>query len=569
MQTDPHHFSPSKSTDFPPANANHDLQPDDSFYSRRGEVEPLLRSTEPIPPHTHGRSEEEGNQYGTVSENNYQNDVDEDTHFVGLSKVRFWVIFLGILFAYLIAFFDSTLIASAHPSITSYFHASNAASWLTTSFYVTSTIFQPLYARASDTMGRRSLYLFAIVVFFLTTLWCGAAGSMASLIAARAMCGLGAGGVMCMGTVICNDIVKIEFRGIYQSYLSLTYGLGNALGAALGGLLCDKLTWRGAFYVQLPPIFILLILAAVTIPSGLGPNLAETQSKTAWQAMKTFDYAGSLFLALAVSFFILGINIGGNILPWSDPFVIASLIIFCISSFVLIWVERKASRPVMPLDILAQAPRANLIFSNLFGTIVAQTILFNVPIFLQAVQLRSPTVSGLFLMSPLIGVTLASVASGLAVTWTQRLKPTILFGALLFLIGAGTPALLQRTTPNWLIVLLIIGASTGQGAMYPATTVAVLKTSSHDEAAVATTTLGLWRNIGFVMGVAISSWVLQNVLPVFLDRTVTGNPSTKASIIRRVRKSIQEVAEISPPHRSEGKLSYPTVCRNASATTQK
>ena len=514
-----------------------------------GETEPLLRTSDAEA--INGQSDPRA-AYGAVAKPDPQKDIDPHTHYIGISKLRFWALFSGILFSYLIAFFDSTLIASAHPSITSYFRASNEASWLTTSFYVTSTVLQPLYARGSDTIGRKSLYLFSISVFFLTTLWCGAAGSMASLIAARAMCGLGAGGVMCMGQIICNDVVKIEYRGIYQSYLSLTYGLGNALGAALGGFLTQSLGWRGAFYIQLPPILVLLLLAVVTTPSGLGPNLAASEYESAWQAMKTFDYAGSLFLTMSVSFLIIGINVGGNILPWAHPLVIVSLVIFGICSILFIWVEGKASRPVMPLEIISRKPRANLIFSNLFGTIVAQTILFNAPIFLQAVQQRSPTVSGLFLMSPLIGVTLASIGSGFVVTWTQKLKPTIIFGAGLFLIGAATPALLNRTTPDWLVVLLIIGASTGQGAMYPVTTVSILKTSSQEEQAVATTTLGLWRNLGAILGVAISSWVLQNALRFFLNQTVTGNPSIKAEIIQRVRNSIEAISGLEPTHRQEG-----------------
>lgn len=513
------------------------------------EAEPLLGNGQESSPDI--RHPQDQPQWKSYSTGQAVRDDDPAYHYIGIGKARFWIVFLGILFSYFIAFFDSTLIASAHPSITSYFDASNSASWLTTSFYITSTVLQPLYARISDILGRKSLYIISIVFFFATTLWCAMAQSMVSLILARASCGLGAGGVTAMGMIIVNDVVKIEYRGIYQSYLSLTYGLGNAAGAALGGLLCDKLGWRGAFYVQLPPILILFVLAIASTPTGLGPNLALKERKTAWQAMKTFDYWGSILLTSAVSFFIVGLNLGGNILSWSHPVVIVSLVLFVVSALFFIWVERKAERPVMPMEILVQNPRANLIFSNLFGTMTAQTIIFNVPIFLQAVQQRSPTVSGTFLMSPLIGVTITSIVSGFVITWTRKLKPTILFGGLLFLIGACTPGLLTQTTPDWLIVLLIIGASTGQGAMYPVTTVAVLTVSTQEEQAVVTTTLGLWRNIGAILGVAISSWVLQNALLFFLTRTVTGSDLEKARIIRKARESIKYISSLGS-HRVEG-----------------
>ena len=115
-----------------------------------------------------------------------------------ISRRQFWVIYAGILFQYFVTTFDSTLMASAHPVITSYFDASNSASWLSTSFMLTTTAFQPLFGRVSDTFGRRPLYLFALCMFLVTTAWCALAQSIGSFIAARAFCGLGAGGVMAM-----------------------------------------------------------------------------------------------------------------------------------------------------------------------------------------------------------------------------------------------------------------------------------------------------------------------------------------------------------------------------------
>jgi sugar phosphate permease len=119
-------------------------------------------------------------------------------YLIDLTPTRFWVMYLPILLVYFVATFDSTLMASSHPVITSYFHSSNSASWLSTAFMLTSTTFQPLYGRLSDTFGRRLLYIFALIMFGATTAWCGLANSMTSFIVARAFCGLGAGGVMGM-----------------------------------------------------------------------------------------------------------------------------------------------------------------------------------------------------------------------------------------------------------------------------------------------------------------------------------------------------------------------------------
>jgi MFS transporter len=128
----------------------------------------------------------------------------------GISVARFWVIFSMILVTFFIACFDGTIMASSHPVITSYFHSSNSASWLSTAFLLTSTASQPLLGRISDSLGRKPPYLVTMVIFSLGTLWCALAGSMTSFILARAACGIGAGGMMTLGGIIISDMVPIE-----------------------------------------------------------------------------------------------------------------------------------------------------------------------------------------------------------------------------------------------------------------------------------------------------------------------------------------------------------------------
>jgi MFS family permease len=123
---------------------------------------------------------------------------------------RFITVFLGVMLTYFIACFDSTIMASSHPVITSYFHSSNSASWLSTAFLLTNTAFQPMVGRLSDTIGRKPPYLVTMTIFALATLWCALAQSMTSFILARAVCGLGAGGMMALGSIIISDLVPIE-----------------------------------------------------------------------------------------------------------------------------------------------------------------------------------------------------------------------------------------------------------------------------------------------------------------------------------------------------------------------
>jgi MFS family permease len=129
---------------------------------------------------------------------------------------------------------------------------------------------------------------------------------MTSFIIARAVCGLGAGGMMAMGSIITSDLVPIEIRGIYQSYINIIFGIGSAMGAALGGAIADSLGWRWEFGVQVPLIAVCVIGCTFTVPRKLG-LAAGVEKKSLWEAMKVFDYKGSLLLTSSITFLILGI----------------------------------------------------------------------------------------------------------------------------------------------------------------------------------------------------------------------------------------------------------------------
>lgn len=137
-------------------------------------------------------------------------DSNASPYLGGVSVARFWIIFIGIEVAYFIACFDSTIMASSHPVITSYFGSSNSASWLSTAFLLTSTAFQPFLGGLSDAVGRKGPYVITMALFLVSTLWCTLAGSMTSFIIARAVCGAGAGGMMTLGSIIISDLVPIE-----------------------------------------------------------------------------------------------------------------------------------------------------------------------------------------------------------------------------------------------------------------------------------------------------------------------------------------------------------------------
>ncbi|KAK2802469.1 hypothetical protein FQN51_004532 [Onygenales sp. PD_10] len=483
----------------------------------------------------------------------------QNTHFIAITPSKFWVIFGSILLSIILAFFDGSILESIHPVISSHFHVANSASWLSTGFLLTCTVFQPVFGQVSDIFGRRLPYLVSIGIFFISTVWCGLAWNFASFLAARLLCGIGASGVTSLGAIICSDLIYIEHRGIYQSYIGIAYGLGNCLGLAFGGLIADSLGWRAAFWIQLPMLAVLFIATYVSLPSKLGPQLAKERNIGIREAFATLDIAGSVLLVIGATALMLGLNLGGNVFPWKHPLVISSLVAFCLVSFPFIRTERSATNPAIPLQLLKEAPHANLILGNFLAGASINTILFNAPLFFQAVKLESPTTSGLRLLPASAGLMGTSLLAGIVINKTRQMKPSLLLGTFWLIASCACSAMLSIQTPSWVSMTFIAMSAFSQGFLFPATMMAVLSTNSQEDQAVVTTTLSLFRSLGWVLGVAASSLVLQNSLGILLHQMVTG--PDKADIILRVRKSITAISQLDKAYRLQVVGAYENALR--------
>ena len=139
---------------------------------------------------------------------------------------------------------DQTLVIATYGKIGSDLRALQSTSWIGTSYFLTLTAFQPLYGRLSDIFGRRACLLFGYGVFGLGCLGCALARGIAGLCAARAVAGVGGGGMNAVVTILVTDLVSLRDRGVWQGYINVVYTAGMAAGAPLGGLMADDIGWR-------------------------------------------------------------------------------------------------------------------------------------------------------------------------------------------------------------------------------------------------------------------------------------------------------------------------------------
>lgn len=265
--------------------------------------------------------------------------------------------------------FDGTITASTYAVISSEFNAANTASWLTTSYLITSTAFQPLYGRFSDILGRRSCFFTATITFMIGCLGCAVARDVIFLNIMRALTGIGGGGLMTMGkstifqltyqsltsilaTIINSDLIPFRQRGMYQAIQNVSYGFGGICGASFGGAIVDSIGWRWCFLLQVPVSFFALVMGYVVLkfPARNTDSSPDGQKRGIWHQI---DVLGACLLILALSAQLVGLSLGGNILPWTHLWVILPLLSSVVFLVAFVIVEAKTTAaPLIPLKML-------------------------------------------------------------------------------------------------------------------------------------------------------------------------------------------------------------------------
>lgn len=362
----------------------------------------------------------------------------------------FWVELAIFANVFLYAF-DATITAATYAVISSDFDAANSASWLTTSYLVTSTAFQPLYGRFSDIFGRRVCFFFATTSFGLGCLGCGLAQDITTINIMRALAGFGGGGLMSLATIINSDMIPFRRRGMYQALQNTIYGVGAISGASFGGAIADSIGWRWCFLLQVPISVIALVLGWLVIRN---PDLEyDISGKGTWQEVwAKVDFAGALILVAALSAQLVGLSIGGNQVPWSSPWVIGSLVASVLLLITFFFVEARTSAvPVIPLRMFRRKLSLYIQLTNLSAGIAAyavsltrpgarlklkkQQYLFVLPLFFQVILLDSATKAGARLATPASATPIGGLVAGFIMSRYGKLILLVRLGAFFMALG--------------------------------------------------------------------------------------------------------------------------------------
>ena len=417
---------------------------------------------------------------------------------VGLRSERGPVLASVMLATGLVAL-DSTIIATAVPSVVRDLGGFSHFPWLFSVYLLAAAVTTPLYGKLSDVVGRRPVMFAGIAAFLVGSVLCGFAWSMLTLIIFRAVQGIGAGAISPMSMTIIGDLYTVEERARVQGYVAGVWGVSSVVGPTLGGVFADYLSWRWIFFVNIP-----LGLVAAWM---LARNLKERVERRAHR----IDYLGASLLVAGCTLLILGTLEGGTTWAWLS---VPSVTIFTLGAVLMVafwFVERRAEEPVLPLWVFRHR---TLVGGNLVSLVVGALLIgltSYVPNFAQGVLGASAVLAGFVVAAMTLGWPLAATASG-HFYLRVGFRNTALGGGVMIIAGTVMCALLGRHTSLLVLAVACFVIGAGLGMTSSPNLVAVQSVVGWDRRGVVTGTNMFFRSIGSAVGVAVFGAIANTTL---------------------------------------------------------
>lgn len=359
------------------------------------------------------------------------------------------------------------------------------------------------------------------------------------MIAGRVIAGMGGGCLNTIGVFIASDLIPLRKRGLWQGFANIVYGSGMGLGGVFGGWINDQLNWRWAFYIQVPFIIVAGIMASIFVDIPI--------KETDKSRIKRVDFLGAFFLSASLILLLLGLNSGGNIVPWNHPLIYVSLPLSAVSLLLFIYIEdRVASEPVIPVRLLLHRTVAAGCLTNWFITMAVFGMFYYVPIYFQTVKGYSATAAGVRIIPTSVGASIGSLSAGTFMRmtghywWLNVLMETFMVISVVLIATT-----FNETLAVWppFIYLLLNGIA--YGGMLTITLLALLSAVSHEHQAVITSASYAFRSTGSTIGITLASAVFQNILKQGLwDRF--GDFPHAGEIIGKIRDDIGDISHLPP-----------------------
>jgi MFS family permease len=420
-------------------------------------------------------------------------------------------IIAGIMLAMFLSALEQTIVAPALPTIGARLGDIENLSWVVGAYLLCATAVTPLFGKLSDIYGRRSILLTGVTIFIVGSVACAVAPTIGALIAARALQGIGGGGILPIAQAIIADLVPPRDRAHYQTQSAVMFMIASIVGPVLGGFLTDHLHWSLIFWINLPMGGLALVMsyrALARLPRNERPH--------------RLDWAGAALMVAAAFALMLAMAWGGVRYPWGSWPILGLLAGSATLWGLFAWRLGRAAEPFIPPSVLREPVVAASVAAGFFsiGAIIGLSIYL--PLYLELVLGASASLSGSVLIAFTAGTVFGAFAAGRGLSRHRHYKRIPVGGLTLAIVALAMLAVARDLSVGSVAGLLFVCGG-GIGTMYPVTTVLTQNAVLPHQFGVATGAVNFFRLLGGTIVVAaFGAIVLSSIDPagglVALDR---------------------------------------------------
>ena len=406
------------------------------------------------------------------------------------SRSRIAVIAAALLALFLGAL-DALIVTAAMPTIAAELGKLSLYSWVYSAYFLARAVALPLFGKLADRLPNRILFNIAISLFIFASILAGSARSMDFLIFARALQGIGSGGIFALVYIVLSDIAAPEARGKVISLGSFVWGISSVLGPSTGGLIVTYLSWRWIFWINIP----LGLLSFLVIFFFL----VDVREKRQGLAL---DWAGATVFSTMILCLLTVFLTGGRIYAWQSWQILSLIVVSGVLTFCFYHIEKRAADPILSVDFFRLRGFSTGNAAVFWSSFAIFSLFAYAPLYMQGVLRQSPLMVGMAMLSLSLGWSLGSLCIGQVLhRMAKRIAAST--GALLLILGCTWTLFFSTTTAMITCFSAFFLVGIGMGFVTLSTLLSVQDSLEAVDLGVATASHQFFRTLGGTVGVGI------------------------------------------------------------------
>ncbi|KAG8703474.1 hypothetical protein FRC08_002816 [Ceratobasidium sp. 394] len=444
-----------------------------------------------------------------------------------------------MILSLLLVALDQTIVATALPQIASYFDALSQVSWIVSAYFLTQAGLLLLYGQLLIVAPTKWIYVAAVLIFEIGSLFCAVAPSAEFLIFGRAVAGAGAAGIFISILSIIAQVTRLEDRPLLFGLFGAVFAVSSVVGPLVGGAFTDHISWRWCFYINLPfgALSILAILILFDARPPVRTDLFQYTSR--WRKWAALDWIGAALCLGFVTCLLLPLQWGGNTRPWNDKVVIALFCVFAVLFVAFfVWEKRKGSAGILPLSLFRSRTQIGTCIEAFMIFMAMLLATYYLPLQYQATKGHSATKSGIDILPFMLACVLTAAGSGAVINVTGRYWPFLVFSPLISAVAAGLLfGCNNEDVSSARLAGFQILLGVGLGGSLQNVIIAIQAEYAHDEKMIpqATSLVTFTQLGGGIVGIAIAGAVFANKLSSSLFEVA---PDLPEEVVHGVKQSV-------------------------------